>query len=74
MFNLMIGFTTKRGGRVGLRLGLPFARRVVEELGGHLTLDSEEGRGTRVRLELPSAVADGRWSSNDSRVPPGAIR
>lgn len=63
------GFTTKRGGRVGLRLGLPFARRVVEELGGRLTIDSEEGRGTRVRVELPAALAESRWSSKDPVAP-----
>lgn len=48
-----LGFTTKRGGRVGMRLGLPSSKRWVEELGGRLELSSEEGRGTRVRVHLP---------------------
>ena len=37
----------------GSGLGLPTARRILEEHGGSLDLTSREGQGTCVRLELP---------------------
>ena len=43
-------FTTKKG---GTGLGLPIARRIVEEHHGHLTVTSEPGQGTNFRVELP---------------------
>ncbi|MYX98237.1 response regulator [Streptomyces sp. SID486] len=41
-----------RGGGTGL--GLPYARRLTELLGGRLTLDSEAGRGTLVTVDVPA--------------------
>ena len=43
-------FTTKKG---GTGLGLPTARRVIEEHHGQITVTSEPGRGTNFRIELP---------------------
>jgi signal transduction histidine kinase len=43
-------YSTKEG---GTGLGLPTARRIVEELGGELRLQSEVGRGTRFTLTVP---------------------
>jgi signal transduction histidine kinase len=43
-------FTTREG---GTGLGLPIARRIVEEHGGTLALSSRPGRGTTARIELP---------------------
>ena len=40
--------------RSGTGLGLPYARRLAEVLGGSLTLDSRLGEGTRVELRLPA--------------------
>ncbi len=39
----------------GLGLGLPLARKIVEEHGGTLTLDSAPGKGAQFTLVLPSA-------------------
>jgi len=47
-------FSTKKH---GTGLGLPTARRIVEQHGGELTLDSEEGRGTMFTIRLPSNAA-----------------
>lgn len=45
-------YTTKPGGS---GLGLSTARRVIEDSGGELTVDSVAGQGTRVTIELPVA-------------------
>jgi two-component system, NtrC family, sensor histidine kinase HydH len=47
-------FTTKR---TGSGLGLAIARKVVEALGGSIRMESREGEGTRVEIELPATVA-----------------
>jgi signal transduction histidine kinase len=43
-------FTTRRG---GTGLGLPIAKNIVEGLGGTITVRSEPGTGTEIRIELP---------------------
>jgi signal transduction histidine kinase len=45
-------FTTRRA---GTGLGLAISRNIVEGLGGVITVRSEAGVGTMVRIELPSA-------------------
>ncbi len=51
LFN--IGFSSS-GARVRLTAGLPAAYNIMQRHGGEIRLDSDLGRGTRVRLELPA--------------------
>jgi signal transduction histidine kinase len=48
-------FFTTRGPRGGPGLGLAIAQRTVQEMGGAISLDSEVGVGTTVRVLLPTA-------------------
>jgi signal transduction histidine kinase len=57
-------FFTKRKDGVGL--GLTHAQRIVELHGGKMTLESEIKKGTRVHIDLPSAIG-----ANDK---PGEVR
>ena len=55
-------FTTKEVGK-GTGLGLPICQRIVERLGGTMTLESEVGHGTTVHVDVPArrpATAGGR--------------
>ncbi|MGH7233694.1 MAG: ATP-binding protein [Nitrospiraceae bacterium] len=48
-------FTTKRQGQ-GRGLGLTTARRIVESLGGDISITSQEGQGTIVLIAFPVAA------------------
>ena len=48
-------FTTKAAGK-GTGLGLFLALEFVDHSGGKMTIDSEIGRGTTVRLDFPQAA------------------
>ena len=50
-----IGFPTGDEGlrRANGHVGLPLLRDLAEDSGGTLVVDSVEGRGTRIRLEVP---------------------
>jgi two-component system NtrC family sensor kinase len=49
-------FTTKRVGE-GTGLGLSISYQIVQRNGGNLSVESEPGRGTCFRVELPAAEA-----------------
>jgi signal transduction histidine kinase len=48
-----IGFGTKKS-RVGMGLGLPTAKSIIDGHGGEISIDSEVGKGTTVRISLPT--------------------
>lgn len=49
-------FSTKKG---GTGLGLPTSRRIIEEHGGSLSVESEPGKGTSFSIHLPLSKDDG---------------
>jgi signal transduction histidine kinase len=61
------GMTAEQAGRVfddfyttkerGTGLGLSIVRRLVTDMGGVITVDTEPGRGARFRIDLPAAAA-----------------
>ena len=48
-------YTTKEH---GLGLGMPYAKKIVEQHGGTMSLNSQLGEGTRIQIELPKEVDD----------------
>lgn len=42
----------------GTGLGMPIAKKLVDIMGGSITVDSEAGRGTRVTVMIPHRIAE----------------
>jgi len=38
----------------GLGLGIPYAQKIIQQHGGHIVVQSQPGKGTEVRIELPA--------------------
>lgn len=56
-------FVSRKGGR-GTGLGLPVSRKIMEEHGGRITVDSQPGKGSRFTLELPAGQPPAQRKSN----------
>lgn len=48
-------FTTRKG---GTGMGLPMAKRIIEEHGGHIAFDTVEGQGSRFMVMLPAGTGE----------------
>jgi len=57
-------FTTKPVG-IGTGLGLSICRRIVDEFGGEIAVESEVYRGTTVRVSFPASISD----SSEEQMP-----
>ena len=64
-------FTTKEPGR-GTGLGLPAVHGIVNQCGGHLSLESRRGVGTTFRIYLPHAPVSGTESPGPVAALPSA--
>jgi signal transduction histidine kinase len=51
-------FTTKAKGQ---GFGLPVIKRMTESLGGTVSFESQEGKGTTFTVRLPSPEVNGKW-------------
>jgi signal transduction histidine kinase len=38
----------------GLGLGMPYAQKIIQQHGGQIIVESELGKGTQVKIELPA--------------------
>lgn len=62
-----VGFSSK--GADGMGIGLPLARRIVEDAGGALEIGNRGPGGARVRLRLPLAPEDAASATEEAKAP-----
>ncbi len=56
----------------GTGLGMPIAKKLVDVMGGTLTVESEVGRGTRITVILPCRLADEKSAQEAHEAQAGA--
>lgn len=61
-------FTTKQSGESGTGLGLTVVREMVRGHGGRVTVESDEGSGTRFTVCLPVTVSDDSCDDSSSEA------
>ena len=69
IFNI---FVSRKGGR-GTGLGLPVSRKIMEEHGGQITVDSDVGQGSRFTLELPGTQSAANPEDPAAEDPPASV-
>jgi len=50
---LFVPFNTTKSR--GLGLGMPYAQKIIEQHGGRILVESQQGEGTQVKIELPAS-------------------
>ncbi len=73
-FNQIDSSTTRKYGGTGL--GLAITRQLIEMMGGQVTFESEEGRGTTFNCKIPMPMAEGAQDGQAQRAPilPGSVK
>lgn len=53
----------------GLGLGMPYAKKIIEEHGGNINVESKLGKGTRVSISLPAEKneSEGTFAAHNTR-------